>query len=154
MAFGSVLVVGGPPVGESNVLKGTILELSKNPDYRFWRNNVGMAWQGSKLVWRKKNLLIVDAHPVTFGLCPGSHDLVGLKSVVITPDMVGQRVAVFSTIETKRPKGGVISTQQKNFATVIRSLGGLSVFAKKPADAVDGLQQMALGISDTEKDTW
>ena len=58
-----------------------------------FRNNVGQAWAGEK---RDK--------PVRYGLEKGSADLIGYTSVVITPEMVGQKVAIFTSIEDKSEK--------------------------------------------------
>jgi hypothetical protein len=49
---------------------------------RLWRNNIGLAFYQGKYV--------------QYGLAPGSGDLIGFRSVTITPEMVGQRVAVFA----------------------------------------------------------
>jgi hypothetical protein len=61
-------------------------------DTRLFRNNTGT---------------LRDQHgrPVSFGLCKGSADLIGYRTITITPDMVGQQVAVFLSIEVKTPTG-------------------------------------------------
>lgn len=68
--------------------------------YHLNRNNVGV-------------LLDKRGVPVRFGLCNDSAklnaryksgDLIGWRSVVITPDMVGQRVAIYTSLECK-PEG-------------------------------------------------
>jgi hypothetical protein len=40
---------------------------------------------------------------ITFGLGVGSSDLIGYQVRIITPEMVGQKVAVFTAIEVKKP---------------------------------------------------
>lgn len=64
-----------------------------------WRNNTGAATDKT-------------GRTVRFGLGNDSAkinqhmksaDLIGFQSVVITPDMVGQRVAVFTACEVKKP---------------------------------------------------
>lgn len=70
--------------------------------HRLFRNNVGTGYQ---LVarpppgWKPPEFL----KPFTYGLPNGSADLVGWSVVTITPDMVGQRVAVFASVEVKAP---------------------------------------------------
>ena len=61
-------------------------------DTRLFRNNTGT---------------LRDQHgrPVQFGLCKGSADLIGYRTITITPEMVGQQVAVFTSIEVKTPTG-------------------------------------------------
>ena len=54
---------------------------------RLWRNNTGA------LVDRQGRL-------VRFGLCRGSSDLISLRSLEITPELVGQRIAQFVALET------------------------------------------------------
>ncbi len=65
------------------------LELGKRSNVRMFRNNVGMI------------------NGVQFGLCVGSSDLIGFKSMTITPEMVGQKIAVFTALEVKTEKGKV-----------------------------------------------
>lgn len=79
---------------------------------RLWRNNVGLV-RDSK------------GHVIRYGLCPGSSDLVGITPVLITPDMVGQTIGVFTAIETKAPKGR-LSKAQVNFLRMVSELGGIA----------------------------
>ncbi len=55
--------------------------------------------------------------PIMLGwLIDGSADWIGYRTVVITPEMVGRRVAQFVAIEAKRPDGlGVVSKDQERF---------------------------------------
>lgn len=73
---------------------------------------------------------------ITFGLSPGSPDLVGWKSVEITPDMVGQRIAVFCGIEIKTPTGQV-RNDQLNWLDKLSTAGGLAGVARSITDALD-----------------
>lgn len=79
---------------------------------------------------------------VQFGLHPGSPDLVGWRTVEITPDMVGQRVAVFTGIEIKTP-AGKIRPDQVNFLDRLRSAGGIAGVARSVAEAVSILTNHA-----------
>lgn len=72
---------------------------------------------------------------VTFGLCKGSSDLIGWQSVTVTPDMVGQRVAIFLAVEVKGPKGRV-QPDQENFIARVRAAGGLAGVARSVSDAI------------------
>ena len=79
-------------------------------------------------------MVVRQGRPLHAGLCVGSGDLIGYSTIEITPDMVGQRVAVFASVEVKAPKGRV-SPEQAAFAQHIRSVGGLSGIARSVADA-------------------
>lgn len=71
---------------------------------------------------------------VTFGLARGSADLIGWRTVVVTPDMVGQRLAVFTSIEVKTPTGRIAPAQQ-HWLQAVRSAGGIAGIARSVADA-------------------
>ena len=87
---------------------------------RLWRNNTGaLKDQAGRLV--------------RYGLCPGSSDLIGLRQVVVTPDMVGQTLAVFTAIEVK--DRGRLTPEQQAFLTMVTQAGGLAGVARSPDDA-------------------
>lgn len=73
------------------------LEAGRDPTVKLWRNNVGV-------------LLDKTGRPVRYGLANDSAelnravksaDLIGWRTVTITPDMVGRRIAVFVSRECK-----------------------------------------------------
>ena len=71
---------------------------------------------------------------VTFGLAPGSADLIGWRSTVITPDMVGQRVAVFASIEVKAARGR-LRPDQATWLAAVQQAGGIAGVARSPEEA-------------------
>lgn len=71
---------------------------------------------------------------VTFGLARGSADLIGWRTVVVTPEMVGQRIAVFTSIEVKTPTGRLAPAQQ-HWLQAVRTAGGCAGIARSVADA-------------------
>ena len=89
-------------------------------DVRLFRNNTGA-------------LLDMQGRLVKFGLCKGSSDLIGFRSITITPDMVGQKIAVFSAIEVKDK--GKATVDQRNFINIINNAGGYAGGAKNVNDA-------------------
>lgn len=111
-------------------------------DTRIFRNNVGTGWVGQAQVIRQPvtlqlrpgDAVIRYARPLHAGLCPGSADLIGWRTITITPDMVGQRVAVFCSIEVKAPRGRV-SPEQLAWEATVRRAGGLSGIARSEDDA-------------------
>jgi hypothetical protein len=105
---------------EQELQQAIRLKLGIGPN-RLWRNNTGV-------------LPDRQGRPVRFGLCPGSSDLIGLRSVTVTPDMVGQRLAVFAAVEVKAPKGR-LTEQQAHFLGFVEQMGGLSGVARSVEDA-------------------
>ena len=51
---------------------------------------------------------------VQFGLAKGSSDLIGFKTIKVTPEMIGQDLAVFTSIEVKT-NSGQLSKYQHNW---------------------------------------
>ena len=107
-------------MNEKEVEKKLILHASQVGSTVF-KNNVGMAF---KEINGKK-------YPIHFGLCEGSSDLIGWTPIVITPDMVGKKVALFTAVEVKLDKNGKYraTEKQKNFITAVISAGGLATIA-------------------------
>ena len=68
-----------------------------------------------------------------FGLCKGSADLIGWRTVTITPEMVGQQVAVFTSIEVKSATGRLRSEQQQ-WLDAVQKAGGIAAVARSVAD--------------------
>lgn len=101
---------------------------------RIYRNNVGKAWMGKSSFLGDGNVIIQHPRRVTFGLCVGSSDLIGFRSITITPDMVGQNVAVFCALETKT-EDGTTTPEQKGFIDMVKNMGGLAGVARSLADA-------------------
>lgn len=73
---------------------------------------------------------------VPFGLSPGSPDLVGWKTVEITPDMVGMQVAVFCGIEIKTPTGR-LRADQAHWLQRLGDSGGIAGVARSTDEALD-----------------
>ncbi len=90
-------------------------------DTRLFRNNTGT---------------LRDQHgrPVQFGLCKGSADLIGWRTVTVTPDMVGTQVAVFLSIEVKTPTGR-LRPEQQQWLDAVQTAGGIAGVARSVEDA-------------------
>jgi hypothetical protein len=91
---------------------------------------------GATRLWRNNTGTLRDQHgrPVQFGLARGSADLIGYRSITITPEMVGQQVAVFASIEVKTPTGRIRHEQQQWLETV-QAAGGIAGVARSVEDA-------------------
>ena len=92
---------------------------------------------GATRLFRNNTGTLKDQHgrPVQFGLCKGSADLIGYRTITITPDMVGQQVAVFLSIEVKTPTGRIRPEQQQGLDT-IQAAGGIAGVARSVEDAL------------------
>jgi hypothetical protein len=77
---------------------------------------------------------------ITFGLAPGSPDLVGWKTVIVTPEMVGSSLAVFCGIEIKTPTG-VVRADQLHWLSRLDVAGGISGVVRSTDDVVQLLNQ-------------
>lgn len=100
-----------------------------------WRNNTGV-------------LKDITGRPVRYGLANDSKklnddlkssDLIGLTSIVITPDMVGKMIGVFTAVEVKE-EGWKFNLKdkrevaQQNYINLVRSKGGFAGFAQSVDD--------------------
>jgi len=95
-------------------------------EVRLWRNNVGA-------------LRDERGRLVSYGLCRGSSDLIGLRQLSITPEHLGQTLAVFCAIEVKT-RWGRTTAEQQRFLAVVKELGGLSGVARSLPEAHGILQ--------------
>ena len=126
---------------EANVKNLIMLELSKLGSTVF-RQNVGQAWVGKKIIKGAKGTVIIEgAMPITMGLTTGSSDLIGWTPVEITAEMVGAKVAVFTAIECKRSSGGKTSMKQNHFIRRVKQDGGIAGVASSPDAAGDILER-------------
>lgn len=133
-----------------------VQELSRGP-VRLLRNNVGSGWAGGNP--RRKAMKVTTANLadvrariqpgdvvvpaarfVTFGLGaaggrsnPGTSDLLGWVSQEITPEMVGQWVAILAAVEVKDL--GSATPEQLRFIDQVRAAGGLAGVAHNVEEA-------------------
>lgn len=70
---------------------------------------------------------------VRYGLCPGSADIIGIKPIIVTQEMVGQRVGVFVAVEVKLPRGR-LTAKQELFLRRIEDAGGIALIARHEDD--------------------
>ncbi len=103
-----------------------------------FRTNSGKAWvSGAGPVKRLADgsVLVRGTYSRPADAVPGQGDLNGWTTKVITPEMVGCKVAVWTCIEAKREKGGVVSDTQMNFIAQVQQAGGIAGVANTPAIA-------------------
>lgn len=113
-----------------NYVQNAVRIASAHRGYWLGRNNVGQ---------------LKDEHdrPVRYGLANDSKqlndvlkssDLIGWRSVTVTPEMVGRKVAIFTAIECKRDGWKFTPTDkreiaQNRFGMMVLAAGGLFCFS-------------------------
>lgn len=110
---------------ETPIMNHIRLRVGGRADCRLFRNNVGCL-QDKYGAW------------IPFGLAPGSSDLIGWRSVVVTPGMVGKQLAIFTALEVKVTGGRTDPKRldsQKLFLAAVIKAGGLAGFVHSPEEA-------------------
>jgi len=128
-------------MSETNLMK-RCLKAASSASCKLFRNNVGKLWAGKPDYIRKNGSYFCNAGDVIVrkarrfhaGLHIGSGDAIGWKEVVITPDMIGKKVAVFVSLEIKTAKGKP-SAEQMAFIKAVKSAGGIAGIARSEDDA-------------------
>ena len=103
---------------ETNIMNKIMLAMSKK-GYLIWRNQVGL-------------FKTLDGRTVNIGI-KGSSDLMAVKPTVITPEMVGQTLAVFVAVEVKTATGRQ-SEPQKKWQKAVEKLGVKYILARSEND--------------------
>ena len=121
---------------ENNIQRQILLGVSKkSPETRLFRNNVGLGYMGTVAREEPPVIVLRNYRYVKYGLHVGSSDLIGWKSIEITPDMIGKRVAVFASVEVKTETGKP-TAEQKNWIDQVRKAGGIAGVVRSVDDAV------------------
>ena len=83
--------------------------------------------RGPVRLWRNNTGALVDQQGrfVRFGLCKGSSDLIGLRSLEVTSELVGQQLAQFVALEVKTAQG-VLIPEQRAFLRLVKQFGGVA----------------------------
>ncbi len=128
-------------MGETEIMNQVQLEASRM-GARLFRNNVGLGWAGRLIAHRGGFVTLENARPLHAGLVVGSSDLIGWTPVEITSKMVGERLAVFTAIEVKAPKGRV-TPEQENFLRCVKLFGGTAALCRDPDELKEILGPIA-----------
>lgn len=120
-------------VNESNIVN-RLRDLASSQNNRLFRNNRGLFYT---LDIFKRIKAGEKPRKVEAGLSgKGSSDLIGWTQVKITPDMVGQTLAVFTAVECKTIKG-VANKEQLKFIKIVRENGGIAGIARNNEDYLE-----------------
>ena len=113
---------------QETVLQQNIrLALGQHSDLRLFRNETGRLPDPRTGQW------------IRFGLAKGSSDLIGFKTVKITPEMIGQEIAQFVSLEIKTERGKLTDIQE-NWLQKVKSSGGIVGVARTVKDALNILK--------------
>ena len=113
---------------QETVLQQNIrLALGQHSNLRIFRNETGKLPDPRTGQW------------VRFGLAKGSSDLIGFKTIKVTPEMIGQDLAVFCSVEVKT-NTGQLSEYQHNWLQAVKSAGGIVGVARNVRDALEILK--------------
>lgn len=128
---------------ETDLVRRIMLRIGKISGVRIFRNNTGQAWQGNgaftaskkmTVTIEKGDVVLKQGRVVHFGLCKGSSDLIGLRSVTVTPEMVGKQIAIFTAAEVKTPSGRA-TAEQIAFVDTVNKLGGIGMIVRSEDEA-------------------
>ena len=122
---------------------------------RLWRNNVGVGLMVNHRNAAEKQAIITacielarkmggSATRLAFGLTKGSGDLIGYRVVTVTPEMVGRRIAVFTSAEVKTDAGRE-RDEQIAWREHINSVGGVAFVARRVDQTVAELDKTFTG---------
>lgn len=127
---------------ESTVLKDVQVHHT-NMGGRVFRNNVALAWAGNLIKPMVRQTMIIEpgdvvlrnARPLHAGLCEGSSDLIGWTPILITPEMIGRTMAIFTAWEIKQMiQGAKVTLKQKSFIEAVTLAGGLGAVVRSEQD--------------------
>lgn len=118
-------VVAEPAMISEATLMRRVLVRASELGARLFRNNTGR-WRLAQPECRECQS---SGRVVASGLCIGSSDLIGWRSVVVTPAMVGRTLAVFVAVELKVDRNDV-TEEQSQFLEVVDGAGGIGVVVR------------------------
>jgi hypothetical protein len=93
------------------------------PTERLFRINSGVGWAGRLVKQMVNGVVLASARPLR-AAPTGWPDLCGWTSVIVTPEMVGTTIAVFTAEEFKGPRDG-LRPEQLAFKNCLERMGGV-----------------------------
>ncbi len=94
---------------------------------RLWRNQTG-------------TYRLADGRWISSGLCRGSSDLIGYQVIVVKPEDVGRKLAVFVAIEAKSATGRA-TTEQVEFVRQVAFDGGRAQIVRSTRELEEALKR-------------
>jgi hypothetical protein len=115
------------------------LALGKNPDVKIFRNISSMVFVGRQLSNNNGIITLGNAHQIHAGLFTGASDLIGWKSLIVTPEMVGSRFSRFVSLEVKSATGK-LRPEQVIWLDAVHAAGGIADVVRSPEEALEALK--------------
>lgn len=125
-------------MSDTPLLKQILLACSHGAT-RLFRNNNGRGWVGKSIHHPDGTVVIKHARPLHAGLQTGSGDLIGWTTIVVTPEMVGRRIAVFTSLEAKAGRD-TLDDDQEQWLSQVNAAGGIAAEVRSSAEAVAALK--------------
>jgi hypothetical protein len=131
---------------EADLLRKLMLKLT-TPSTRVFRNHVGMGWQGkvercssgspTSVILYPGDIVIRQARPLRAGLCDGSSDLIGWKTI----EIADRKIAIFTAVEAKS-ESGRLAPAQSNFLNAVNAAGGIAIEVRDVESGVAELERL------------
>jgi hypothetical protein len=112
----------------------TSISMATNGRVVTWRTNAGSFW-GGKVISNDGHYLLLE-HPTKIeGLPEGFPDVIAAIPIMITPEMVGQTIAIAGFIEVKA-EGDTVKPKQRDFIALMKAIGARAGVAWSKEDAL------------------
>lgn len=133
-------------MSESSALRQVLLN-SHDAGCVLFRNNTGMGWvgrmqrlmPGAAYIVKPGDVILGGARPLHAGLCKGSSDCIGWSNVIVTPEMVGLPLAVFTAVEVKAKRGHA-DKYQKQFIEQVNLARGIGRVLREGEDFIERIR--------------
>lgn len=119
---------------ETKIQNSILLKLSQS-GCTVWRVETSGAWLGKVIHRDGDTVTLSGARMMQTGLCKGGSDIIGITPVTITPDMVGEKIGVFTAQEVKT-KTGRATKEQLRFIEAVNKAGGIAGIARSVDEAL------------------
>jgi hypothetical protein len=116
------------------IVDQVILDWSGLDRGRIFKNHQGTAWIGKPMQTTKKDAIILKyPQKITFGMSPGSSDLIGWEMICIGEYIV----PLICSIEVKTKASPKLTDEQINWLNNIKEIGGRAYVARETDDGYD-----------------
>ena len=125
-------------------LQAKLLKAATKLKATLYVNRRGFGWVGQLLSREGQFTTLRNARRIEIGMTNGSSDLVGATRILITPEMVGRTVAVFTAAEVKAGRDKLTEDQVRWLANVT-AWGGIACECRDVADLEVAIEKFKKG---------